>query len=279
MYSGEALQYYLLTGRRQSLNDSCQWSFEPTPLLFNWNFSLHIPPPSCLALSPLGFTSFEPLGQRPVDLPGRHGNSSQHQMSRELPNNDDGRQRAVLYQPHFLLGNRGSRTEGERSLFVKHTLSFFGLGLSLKCWAGGGRGILVFMEGVLRACWGPSQACTVGCWGSEQSRGLVVSWACSWAVTVSNWLRSTHNCLKAHWPTLSFFLSPLLPSLISFFPSAKLRQWPPHGLFHWTVWSNVSHSFLQACQFSLCACIAMGPSLCMVYTPRMMREGAESSLM
>lgn len=31
------------------------------------------------------------------------------------------------------------------------------------------------MGEVLKACWGPSQACTVGCGGSEQCSGLVVS--------------------------------------------------------------------------------------------------------
>lgn len=76
--------------------------------------TLHLtyPPPSFLAFSRLGFTSFEPLGQRSVYLPGRHSNSWQHQMSSELADHDEGRQRKQDWRE-------------KNSRFVKHTLSLF----------------------------------------------------------------------------------------------------------------------------------------------------------
>lgn len=246
MYSGKALQYYLLTGRRQNSNDSCQWSFEPTPLLFNWYFSLLISPTKLF-----GFVSsrvhkfWTPRAKASGFARSPRQLSTTSDVKRVAQQWSRQAESSASPAPLPTGEQRKQDRRGETSLFVKHILSFFGFGLSLKCWAEGGRGILVFMWGVLRACWGPSQACTVGCWGSEQSRGLVVSWACSWAVTVSNWLRSTHNSLKAHWPTLSLFSYPPRSLLsLAFFPSAKLRQWSPHGLFHWTVWSKISQSFL-----------------------------------
>lgn len=81
------------------------------------------PPPSFLAVSRLGFISFEPLGQRSVDLPGRHGNSRQHQMSRELADHDEGRQRSLLGRPLPSGAQRKQDRRGVNSLFIKHTLS------------------------------------------------------------------------------------------------------------------------------------------------------------
>lgn len=90
------VHYYELTGRRQCSDDSCWWSFEPV-FLFSTNPSLLIA--VVLASACLGFTGFEALGQRSVDLPGCHSNSQQHQLSRELANHGGSRQRALLIHP------------------------------------------------------------------------------------------------------------------------------------------------------------------------------------
>lgn len=79
------------------------------------------PPPSFLASSRLGFTSFDPLGQRSVDLPGRHGNSRQHQMSSELADHVEGRQRALLGQPpsFWRAGEAGQKERERNSIFCQ----------------------------------------------------------------------------------------------------------------------------------------------------------------
>lgn len=84
------------------------------------------PPPSFLASSRLGFTSFDPLGQRSVDLPGRHSNSRQHQMSSELADHVEGRQRGLCSASHLPSGEQGKqdrRRENGTVFFVKHALS------------------------------------------------------------------------------------------------------------------------------------------------------------
>lgn len=82
------------------------------------------PPPSFLAVSRHGFTSFEPLGQRSVDLPGHHSNSLQHQMSRELADHDEGRQRALFGQP-LPSGEQRKQDKREKNCcFVKQNLGF-----------------------------------------------------------------------------------------------------------------------------------------------------------
>lgn len=52
-----------------------------------------------LASACLGFTGFEAMWQRSVDLSGCHRNSRQHQLSRELADHGGSRQRALLSHP------------------------------------------------------------------------------------------------------------------------------------------------------------------------------------
>lgn len=87
-----------------------------------------------LASACLGFTGFEALGQRSVDLSGRHRNSRQHQLSRELADHGGSRQRALLSHP-LPFGEQRKQGMGGGTSFMVHTLShFLGFGLCLNQW-------------------------------------------------------------------------------------------------------------------------------------------------
>lgn len=163
--------------RRQHSNDSCQWSFEQPP------FSIETPhftyPHQAFWLSlASGSQVLNRWEQRSVDLPGRHGNSQQHQMSRDLANHNKAESSAWL----ALRKQRMQGRRGEKSLFVKRCSlpRLWSLSVAMRVVV---RGYFGLHGGVLGACWGPSQSCTVGCECSERCHGLVVSSACSWAVT------------------------------------------------------------------------------------------------
>lgn len=87
------------------------------PPLFQFKLlKSHIPPPSFLASTCLGFTSFEAQGQGSVDLPGRHSNSRQHQMSRDLADHDRSGQTPLVSLP-LPFWRAEEAGQGERAVF------------------------------------------------------------------------------------------------------------------------------------------------------------------
>lgn len=112
-----------------------------------------------------------------MDLPGRHGNSQQHQISRELADHNEA-QGALLGWPTALWRATDTGQRGREQSFCLNGAPSVSLGfgpcLERRAVAGGG-GVQASIGEVLRACWGPSQACAVGCWGFGRWSSCVMS--------------------------------------------------------------------------------------------------------
>lgn len=176
----------LADNRRQHRNNSCWWSFEPTPYSTS-NSSFLLPPTVfflLLLVSSSQVLKSQGRGQSKFQFVTAAPNSIRCQES--WPTMTEAG-RGICLANHFLLANRGSKREAREKGGRIFCVAFSPILLWLwsmsesGCWLK--RVISTFMRHIWRGCWGPTQACFKGWWSSKRFCGLVVSRPCSWAVT------------------------------------------------------------------------------------------------